>query len=87
MMEVLKQEQYEPMPVEEQVVALYVGVENHLADVAVAEVRRFIEEWIRFLHSGYEQVFAKLREKREFTDSIRTELEKAVVEFKERFGG
>jgi len=87
MMEVLKQEQYEPMPVEEQVVALYAGVENHLADVAVAEVRRFIEEWIRFLHSEYEQIFAELHEKREFTDSIRAELERAVEEFKERFGG
>lgn len=87
MMEVLKQEQYEPMPVEEQVVALYVGVENHLADVEVAEVRRFIEEWIRFLHSEREQIFNELREKKEFTDSIRTELEKAVGEFKERFGG
>ena len=87
MMEVLKQEQYEPMPVEEQVIALYVGVENHLADVEVAEVRRFIEEWIRFLHSEREQIFNELHEKKEFTDSIRTELEKAVGEFKERFGG
>ena len=87
MMEVLKQEQYEPMPVEEQVIALYVGVENHLADVEVAEVRRFIEEWIRFLHSEHEQIFNKLREKKEFTDSIRTDLAKAVGEFKERFGG
>ena len=87
MMEVLKQEQYEPMPVEEQVVALYVGVENHLVDVEVAEVRHFIEEWIRFLHSEHEQIFNELREKKEFTDSMRTELQKAVGEFKERFGG
>ncbi len=87
MMEVLKQEQYAPMPVEEQVIALYVGVENHLADVEVAEVRRFIEEWIRFLHSEHEQIFNKLHEKKEFTDSIRTDLAKAVGEFKERFGG
>jgi len=87
MMEVLKQEQYEPMPVEEQVVALYVGVENHLVDVEVAEVRHFIEEWIRFLHSEHEQIFNELRQRKEFTDSIRTELEKAVGEFKERFGG
>jgi len=87
MMEVLKQEQYEPMPVEEQVVALYAGVENHLAEVEVAEVRRFIEEWIRFLHSEHEQIFNELRKKKEFTDAIRTKLEKAVGEFKERFGG
>jgi F-type H+-transporting ATPase subunit alpha len=75
------------MPVEEQVIALYVGVENHLADVEVAEVRRFIEEWIRFLHAEHEEIFDELREKKEFTDMLRSKLEQAVSEFKERFGG
>lgn len=87
LMELLKQDQYQPRPVEEQVVALYVGVENQLADVAVADVRRFIEEWIRFLHSEHEEIFEKLREKKELTDSLRAQLETAVAEFKERFGG
>ena len=87
LMEVLKQNQYMPMPVEEQVVSLYVGVENHLADVDVSEVRRFIEEWLRFLHSEHEEIFDELRGGKEFTDSIETQLEKAVSEFKERFGG
>ncbi len=87
LMEVLKQEQYEPMPVEEQVATLYVGVENHLADVEVAEVRRFIEEWIRFLHAEHEEVFDELRDKKEFTDMLRSKLEQATSEFKERFGG
>ena len=87
LMEVLKQNQYMPMPVEEQVVSLYVGVENHLADVDVSEVRRFIEEWLRFLHSEHEEIFDELRGGKEFTDSIETQLRKAVSEFKERFGG
>jgi F-type H+-transporting ATPase subunit alpha len=86
-MEVLKQNQYVPMPVEEQVVSLYVGVENHLADVDVGEVRRFIEEWLSFLHSEHEEIFDELRAGKEFTDSIETQLGKAVSEFKERFGG
>jgi F-type H+-transporting ATPase subunit alpha len=87
LMEVLKQNQYVPMPVEEQVVSLYVGVENHLADVDVGEVRRFIEEWLSFLHSEHEETFDELRAEKEFTDSIKTQLGKAVSEFKERFGG
>jgi len=87
LMEVLKQNQYQPMPVEEQVVSLYVGVENHLADIDVGEVRRFVEEWLSFLHSEHEEIFDELRAGKEFTDSIETQLGKAVSEFKERFGG
>lgn len=87
LMEVLKQEQYKPMAVEKQIVSLYVAVENHLADLALPQVRPFLEEWLRFLHSEHEQIMKALAEKCEITDEIRQLLEKAVVEFKERFGG
>ncbi len=87
LMEVLKQEQYKPMAVEKQIVSLYVAVENHLADLALPQVRPFLEEWLRFLHSEHEQIMKALAEKCEITDEIRRLLEKAVVEFKERFGG
>jgi len=87
LMEVLKQEQYQSMPVEEQILTLYVAVDNHLADIELAEVRRFVEEWLRFLHAEHEEIYQALREEQEFTDAIRSQLEKAVVEFKERFGG
>ena len=87
LMEILKQEQYHPMPVEEQVVVLYVGVKNHLADIDVGAVRRFEEGWLRFLHTEHEDIFDELRDKQEFTPEIEGKLEKAVREFKERFGG
>ena len=87
LMEVLKQEQYQSMPVEEQILTLYVAVDNHLADIELAEVRRFVEEWLRFLHAEHEEIYQALREEQEFTDAVRSQLEKAVVEFKERFGG
>jgi len=87
LMEVLKQEQYQSMPVEEQILTLYVAVDNHLADIELAEVRRFVEDWLRFLHAEHEEIYQALREEQEFTDAIRSQLEKAVVEFKERFGG
>jgi F-type H+-transporting ATPase subunit alpha len=87
LMEILKQDQYSPMPVEEQVVCLYVAVENHLADVEIGAVRRFEEGWLRFLHAEHEEIFAALREVQAFTDESRGSLEKAITEFKERFGG
>jgi F-type H+-transporting ATPase subunit alpha len=87
LMEVLKQDQYRPMPVEEQVVCLYVGVKNHLADIEVSAVRRFEEEWLRFLHAEHEEILGAIREAQAFTDEIEGMLEKAIPEFKERFGG
>jgi F-type H+-transporting ATPase subunit alpha len=87
LMEVLKQEQYKPMPVEDEVVSLYVAVQNHLADVEVSAVRRFEEEWLRFLHAEHEEIFDLLRREQEFSEEIRSRLEKAVAEFKERFRG
>jgi F-type H+-transporting ATPase subunit alpha len=86
-MEVLKQDRYAPMPVEDQVVSLYVAVQNHLADVEVSAVRRFEEEWLRFLHSEHEEILDDLRTRKELTDDIRATLDHAVAQFKERFGG
>lgn len=85
-MEILKQEQYQPMPVEEQVVALYIAVQNHLADIEVSDVRRFESEWLRFVRGEHGEILEALREKRELTDEMREGLETAVKQFKERFG-
>jgi len=62
-------------------------VKNHLADIDVGAVRRFEEGWLRFLHSEHEDIFDELRDKQEFTPEIEAKLERAVREFKERFGG
>jgi len=50
-------------------------------------VGRFEEEWLRFLHAEHEDIVAAMRDHMEFTDEIVTSLERAIVEFKERFGG
>ena len=87
LMEILKQDQYKPMPVEEQIVSLFVAVENHLADIDVAEVRRFEAEWLRFLHDGHPEILTEIRNEKRLTDEIRERMDAAVTEFKERFGG
>jgi F-type H+/Na+-transporting ATPase subunit alpha len=87
LMEILKQKQYEPMSVENQVLALYIAVKNHLADVDVSAVPRFEEEWLRFLDSEHQDILSAIHDRMEFTDEITAEIERAVSEFKERFGG
>ena len=85
LMEILKQEQYQPMSVEEQVLSLFVGVENHVAEIEVAEVRRFEAEWLRFVREERPQILKAIREARRITDEIRSDLDEAVAEFKETF--
>lgn len=84
--ELLKQPQYQPLPVEEQIVILYVGVRDHLADIEVTDIGRFGEEWLAYLHAEHEDVLEALRKGKALDEGIEDRLEKAVGGFKERFG-
>jgi F-type H+-transporting ATPase subunit alpha len=86
LMQILGQAQYVPMPVEDQVASLYVAVQNHLADIEVSAVRRFEEEWLRYLHEKRDDLLQELRERKELTPEFRAKLDVAVGEFKKRFG-
>jgi len=87
LMEILKQGQYQPMPVEEEVVAIYLGVENHLVEVEVGDVRRLEEEWLQFVRADHADILTGIREEGRLTDALREKLDGAVAVFKERFGG
>ncbi|NLJ73631.1 MAG: F0F1 ATP synthase subunit alpha [Firmicutes bacterium] len=85
MYEILKQEQYKPMPVEEQVASLYIAVNGYLDSIAVDDVVRFEQEFLDFLRKQHSELLAEIREVKELTESIETNLKKAVVEFKKEF--
>jgi F-type H+-transporting ATPase subunit alpha len=86
LMQILGQAQYRPMAVEDQVLSLYVAVQSHLAEIEVSAVRRFEEEWLRYLHEKRDDLLQELRERKELTPEFRAKLELAVGEFKKRFG-
>ncbi|MCS6884292.1 MAG: F0F1 ATP synthase subunit alpha [Acidobacteriota bacterium] len=83
--ELLKQDQYSPMPVEQQVFVIWAGTNGYLDDVPVAQVRRFEKELLNFLVNSRSSLLAKIAEKRELTDEIKSEMKAAITEFKERF--
>ncbi len=87
LMEILKQKQFSPMAVEEQVLSLYIAVENHLADIEVSDVGRFEEGWLRFVQDEHGDLLQVLRTEKRLTDELRAHLDQAVAEFKERFAG
>jgi len=82
--EVLKQGQYSPIPVEKQVAIIFAGGNGYLDDVAVEDVRRFEAELYQFLDNSKPQLLQGIREKRELNDEIKKQLKDALKEFKDQ---
>ena len=80
--EVLKQPQYQPMPVEYQVIIIYAVTRKHLLDVPVEEITAFEQGLFEFLDTRYPEVPGKIREEKEISQETETLLEKAIREFK-----
>ena len=85
MMELLKQVQYQPMPVEEQIAVIYAGVNKYLDDLPVEKVGSFEQEYHRFLYGSYPHILKDIREKKALDEEMQEELKKTIFEFKERF--
>jgi F-type H+-transporting ATPase subunit alpha len=85
MVEVLKQPQYQPVPVEEQIVALYAVTNGHVDDVDVAHVRQWEADFVAWLRSSRPQVFTAIRERKTLDDAAKGELESAIAAFKPMF--
>ena len=77
--ELLKQGQYQPMPVEEQVVSIFTGVRGHLDKVATNDVVRFEQGFLAQIRSQAPDILASIRDKREITPETEEKL-KALVE-------
>ena len=82
MMEVLKQNQYSPLAVEEQVAVLYASVHGFLADVAVADVVAFNDGFVQYMRTQGAAVLAEIREKKKLDDDLTGKLEAAIKAYK-----
>ena len=82
--EVLKQDQYTPVPVEKQIVIIYAG-SGMLDDVEVADIRPFEQFLFKFLDAGHPGLLQKIRERKAIDDEIKNELQNVLKEAKERF--
>jgi F-type H+-transporting ATPase subunit alpha len=85
LMETLKQPQYSPIPVEHQVIILYVASNKYLMDIEVKEVRKFNTELIKFMDEKYPQVAKSIAETGELKAETEENLKKAIDEFKKNF--
>ncbi len=84
-MEILKQDQYKPIPVELQVVSIF-AVNNGFCDkLAVPQVRDFEKELHAFMTANYSELLAKLREKEGINEAVEKELKAAIGRCVEMF--
>nr|MBA2569676.1 F0F1 ATP synthase subunit alpha [Chloroflexota bacterium] len=83
--EVIKQPQYQPLPVEKQVAILWVVTNGYLDDVPTPRVKEFEEQFYLFLESERADVLKTLAEKRALDDDIVAGLKDATEAFKETF--
>ncbi|MGK5440977.1 F0F1 ATP synthase subunit alpha [Micromonospora sp. URMC 105] len=86
LVELLKQPNYSPYPVQEQVVSVWAGVEGKLDDIPVGEVRRFEAEFLQYLRHKHEGVLAAIADN-QWNDDIISSLDSAIAEFKQVFLG
>lgn len=85
MMEILKQPQYVPMAVEEQVMVIYSGINGYLDDVPIEDVTKFEQDFLKFMRSNYAEVAKTIREKKVLDADTEAGIKKAVKEFKDTF--
>ncbi|MDW8130244.1 MAG: F0F1 ATP synthase subunit alpha [Bryobacterales bacterium] len=83
--EILKQPQFQPLPVEKQIFILFAGTNGYLDDLPVEQCRPFEDELYRFLDNAHPGVLAELREKKRIDDELRARMHAVLKEFKERF--
>ncbi len=85
LVEILKQGQYQPMPVEKQVLIIYAGTKGFIDEVAPENLQRYQNELFEFVESQHPGLFPAIVEKRQIDDDTKPQLEKALQEFNQRF--
>ncbi|HUQ87058.1 MAG TPA: F0F1 ATP synthase subunit alpha, partial [Vicinamibacterales bacterium] len=85
LVEILKQPQYRPLPVEQQVVVLYAGTQGYFDEIPVPDIRAAQDELQKFMDTRYGNVLSSIREKKTLDDAVKNDLNAALKEFQEHF--
>jgi F-type H+-transporting ATPase subunit alpha len=85
MVELLKQGQYEPVPIERQVIAIWAGTQGYLDDVQVDDVARFEAEFLEHIDANHPQIAEHIREQGDLPEEVEQQLTDAIKDFRRRF--
>jgi len=85
MVQLLKQPQYAPVAVEDQVVLIFAGTFGYLDDVPVSDIPKFESEYLPFIRERYPEIPRRIRETKDLSQETQEALKKALGEFKANF--
>ena len=83
--EILKQPQYSPMPVEQQVMIIWAATKGLVDDIEIADLKKFEQGLLAFVENSRGSLLDKIRERKKLDEELETEMRAAVTEFKQRF--
>jgi F-type H+/Na+-transporting ATPase subunit alpha len=81
LVELLKQGQYSPVPIEKQVVIIFAGTNGYFDELPVADVKRFEKEFLEYIKVKYSQIFEIFRREKDLTDEAKNLINKAAEEY------
>jgi F-type H+-transporting ATPase subunit alpha len=85
LVEILKQPQYEPLPVERQIAIIFAGTNGYLDPIPVSDLRAFETELYAYIETRHPQLFSSIAEKKQLDDAIKASLTEAVKQFASDF--
>jgi len=85
LMEILKQDQYQPLPFSKQILIIYAGVNGYLDELPVGVIRRYEKELYEFVEQRYPEIYREIEEKKEINESLKQKIDQALKEFQEVF--
>jgi F-type H+/Na+-transporting ATPase subunit alpha len=85
LVELLKQGQYEPLPVEKQILIIYAGTNGFVDELPLTALKKYEQELYSFIESKHPDIFADIHKKRELDGDLRAKINKALEEFKAGF--
>ena len=85
LVELLKQPQYSPLPMEEQVISIYAGVNGYLDKVSIENISKFEADLMTLIKSSHKDILKSIRDEKALTDTTEEKLKKAIEEFLKTF--
>ena len=85
LLEILKQGQYVPVPVEKQVLSVYISTNNYLEAIPLKDIKRFEAEYLEYVETKYPEVLEEIRKEKSLSDSLTENIKKSVTEFITKF--
>ena len=81
LVELLKQGQYNPVPVEKQVVSIYLGTNGYMDDIPVHDIKRYEKEALEYVEVKHNDIFEKIKKEKQLSDETISEIKRAAEEF------